>query len=105
MVKIIKDDDFVVEDWRLVSKILLVKKSKEFPQGYKFKFQFMVFKDNEWKDIVRIDNHKHGKFVGRTHIHKFGSKITEEINIPLENIEEYIINLGLKLNEEIKNEN
>lgn len=101
MIEVIKDDDFVIENWRLVSKVLFVTKSKDFPIGYKFKFQFMVFKDDEWKDVVRIDNHKHGKIVGKTHMHKFGSKKAEEIDISLENIEEYIINIGLKLKGEI----
>jgi len=76
----------------------LIKISKK---EYKYKFQILNFKNNEWKQLVRIDNSTHfGK--PEQHIH-LGKKV-KKINIKLEDIEQYLIKLAQKLMGD-KNEN
>jgi len=42
--------------------------NKKFPEGYKYKFQILQFKNNEWKQLVRVDNSLHFS-ESQQHIH------------------------------------
>jgi hypothetical protein len=82
MRKKIIDEDYILDtDRRLVSKIYRVDKSKDYPFGIEFAFQYLYFQDNEWKQIARIDNQLHEGRPG-THIHALGKRIGfEEISV------------------------
>lgn len=108
MSEIIRDDDFIIDgDCRLAVKIFKVKKSDRFSLGYKFKFQFMVFKD-KWETIVRVDNSLHEDKISETHLHRYDKESVEKLDIKLEDIEKFVLNLGLSLKDkylEGENEN
>ena len=72
--KTIVDQDIpLAEDVRLVKRLEKTKKSDNFPKGIKFSFQYLIFKDNEWQQLVRIDNYIHQGKKG-VHIHLFKRK-------------------------------
>lgn len=56
----------------------------------------MMFED-DWKTIARIDNSLHHDKAAKMHLHRFDKEDVEYINMPLRDVEEYIINLGKKL--------
>lgn len=98
--KIIHFRDFVEEDFRIVEKIVKVKKSKEFPNGLKYSFNLMVF-DNKWISLVRVDNSVHKKDRIGQHLHRFDKGIENagySINLELKEIKKHI----LKIAKEIK---
>lgn len=97
MIEIIRDDDFTIdEDCRLVVKITWVGKSKKFPKGYKYKFQFMVFRE-QWETIARIDNSLHKDKISKMHLHRFDREGVKYLNLRLRDVETYIIKIGSKL--------
>ena len=97
MIKIIRDDDFTIdEDCRLAIKVTWIGKSKKFPKGYKYKFQFMVFRER-WETIARIDNSLHKDKISKMHLHRFERKDIKYLDLMLREVETYIIKLGLKL--------
>ena len=96
--EVIKEYDEVndEEDYRLSVKVTWIGKSEAYPNGYKYKFQFMVFKE-DWKTIVRIDNSLHHDKIAKMHLHRFDKEEIEYVDLELSEVEEYIINLGKKL--------
>jgi len=58
---------------RLIKKLYKVKKSKEYPIGLKFCIQYLYQRNDEWLEIVRIDNYLHQNKPG-THIHLFNKE-------------------------------
>jgi hypothetical protein len=56
----------------------------------------MVFED-DWKTIARIDNSLHHDKTAKMHLHRVDKEDVEDIDLPLRDVEEYIINLGKKL--------
>ena len=58
--EVIYEDDFLIsENKRIVLKLIKIEKSNNFPTGLEFTVQYLYFKNNEWIQIVRIDNQLH----------------------------------------------
>jgi hypothetical protein len=77
----------------LIKKVEKTKKSGEFPEGLRFAFQYLYFKNDEWEQIARIDNFCHeGKF--GTHIHILKRADVTWKSLSLREAEEQTIETG-----------
>ncbi len=103
IIKVLYDKDYLIEkDLRFAGKVIKLRNGKNYQKEYKYKFQILQFKNNEWKQLVRIDNSTH---FGRPQQHIHIKNKIEKTNIKLENIMEYIINLAKKLMKEDQDDN
>ena len=94
MREIVFEDDFFIGDRRrIVLKLLKVKKSDNFPTGLEFAVQYLYFKNDEWRQIARIDNQLHEGKAG-THIHILRREKVEHVDIDFNEAREKIIELG-----------
>ncbi|MBS3119267.1 hypothetical protein J4475_00415 [Candidatus Woesearchaeota archaeon] len=94
---IINQDIILAEDARLIKRLYKVRKETSFPDGLKFAYQYLVFRNNEWIEVCRIDNYKHDKNEIGTHIHKHGRKKVVFKELSFEEAEEYTMRLGEEL--------
>ncbi len=100
--EVILEEDFVERDYRIYNKITKVEKSSEFPEGLKYTFNFMVFRDGKWQNIARVDNSLHMGQVAKMHLHRMDKETAEHIDIPLEKIKDYIIKIGMEVEKWLK---
>tara|TARA_B100000315_G_scaffold255953_1_gene300677 strand:+ start:971 stop:1291 length:321 start_codon:yes stop_codon:yes gene_type:complete len=94
MREIVYEDDFLIgEKKRIVLKLLKVEKDDNFPEGLEFAIQYLYLKDDEWIQIVRIDNQLHeGKSGIHTHVLKRNK--VEWVDISFKEAKEKIIEIG-----------
>ncbi len=76
-----------------------VEKSEKFPEGLKYRFNFMVFHGNEWLNLVRIDNALHLNKVGKMHIHRIDKGDVQYIEVPLDKVKGFIVKIGKEVKE------
>ncbi|MFC1691096.1 hypothetical protein ACFL0W_02840 [Nanoarchaeota archaeon] len=86
-------DVYIGEGKRLIVKVTKVIKDENFPEGIEFSLQYIYHKNNEWHQIVRIDNLFHEGRPG-THIHILKRKKVEWINLSFSEAKKRIIELG-----------
>jgi hypothetical protein len=83
----------LAEDKRLIKRLWKVDKSKNFPDGLEFVYQFLYSKDGKWIQAARIDNQMHKGKPG-THIHILKREKVIWENLTFENAEDKIIEIG-----------
>ena len=86
----------LAEDKRLIKRLWKVPKSKDFPDGLEFAYQFLYFKDNKWLQIARIDTQLHEGKPG-AHIHTLKREKVKWEKLSFEEAEEKIIELSEKI--------
>jgi len=90
------DHDWWIDaDARIVTKITKVDDTN-YPMGVKIRCQYLCYNGGRWKEVIRVDNSIHGK-PGYLHVHRFNKEKTEEINIPIREIEDFVIKEGNRL--------
>lgn len=94
-----EDDFFIGENKRIVLKLIKVEKSENFPEGLEFAIQYLYFKNDEWQQIVRIDNQLHEGKAG-VHIHILKRERVEWVDMSFNDSKEKVIEIG---NNVIKN--
>jgi len=91
-ITILDQDIPLSEEKRLIKRLWKVNKSKKYPNGLEFAYQFLFLKDNEWKQIARIDNQLHDDKPG-VHIHVLHRNVKWE-EMSFDEAEEKIIELA-----------
>lgn len=97
MQNIIDQDILLAEDIRLIKRLDKVPKDQNFPEGLRFAYQYLIFRNNEWLQLCRIDNYEHDKRKTGTHIHKYTNENVEFKEMDFRESEEYIKQLGERL--------
>lgn len=103
-VKVLFERDFTDGKIRIYRKILKVPKSERFPEELKYAFNYLVFIDGEWKNIVRIDNHTHDIDKAGCHIHRINMRNAEFVELKIEEIYKTLIKIGDEIKKRIKND-
>tara|TARA_Y100000310_G_C20040171_1_gene515792 strand:- start:87 stop:407 length:321 start_codon:yes stop_codon:yes gene_type:complete len=94
MKQVIIDQDIPLADnKRLIKKLYKVEKSKAFPEGLEFAFQFLYFRNDKWHQVARIDNQLHQGKPG-VHIHTLQREPVMWEELSFEEAEERTIELG-----------
>lgn len=96
MKEIIDKELIVGHRRKLVKRLYKVKKSKEYPTGLKFCFQYLYQREDEWLEIVRIDNYLHQNKPG-THIHFFNKKRVKWEELTFEEAEKRVEEIAEKI--------
>ena len=84
---------FYGENIRLIKNISKREGPEEFPELIKWALQLTYFKENEWIEICRIDNHFHEGIQG-THIHKYKEKMALRKELTLQDAEKEILRIS-----------
>src|SRR3989338_5581878 len=91
MRKIIFTDDFnLAVDRKLIRKAWKVRKSDQFPEGIIFVFQYLLWLNGRWEQMVRLDNMLHQGTPG-THIHYYKKQKVDWLPIGIQNAERIVI--------------
>jgi len=90
---IVDEGALLAEDRKLIKQLWKVDKNENFPDGLKFVYQFLYFKDNKWTQIARIDNQLHKGKPG-THIHILKRGKVKWERLSFEEAEEKILEIG-----------
>ena len=100
--EVVFEQDFHIgEDNRLIKRLYKVEPSEFFPDGLMFALQYLWQKENEWIEVVRIDNYKHAHDKLGVHVHKFGTAEVEFKDMPFEEAGTYFIELAERIKKEI----
>jgi hypothetical protein len=100
--EIIHFRDFLIDYFRVVEKITKVDESERFPEGLKYSFNLMIFKD-KWVTLARIDNHVHRANKFGPHLHRIDrEEVDYSVDLKPEDITEYLLELATQIIGDLK---
>jgi len=91
--ELVNEDDWLKDGRRIVRKLWKVPRSELFPDGFEFAIQYLYLKNNEYIQVVRIDNQLHGGRPG-SHIHILKRKNVIWERMDFSEAEDKIIEIG-----------
>jgi len=73
---------------------IFIKVTKDKDYGIKFSMSYLFDKEDKWICLARIDNHPHEGKIHQTHIHRFGERKVQYMDMTIDEAKKRLILIG-----------